>query len=72
MPRTCTICRNNERQAIDSALVPGEALRTIADRWSVSKTALIRHGSIFPARSPRRTKPARSRTPTTYSTASRH
>jgi len=28
---------------IDAALVAGERLRTIADQWSVSKTALIRH-----------------------------
>jgi hypothetical protein len=45
MPRTCTVCTHPERAAIDATLVsgPSESLRTIADRRSVSKTALIRH-----------------------------
>jgi len=44
MPRTCTVCTHPERAAIDAALVSGSApLRTIADQWSISKTALIRH-----------------------------
>jgi hypothetical protein len=43
MPRTCTVCAAGARAEIDRALVAGEPLRTIADRWSVSKTALIRH-----------------------------
>jgi hypothetical protein len=44
MPRTCTVCCHPERGAIDAALVSGgEPFRTIADQWSVSKTALIRH-----------------------------
>ena len=43
MPRTCTICGHEQRQAIDKALLTDESLRTIADRWSVLKTALIRH-----------------------------
>lgn len=45
MARRCTICTHAERDAIDAALVNGTAYRTIADRWSVSKTALIRHKS---------------------------
>lgn len=43
MPRTCLACASPERKAIDKALAIGEPLRTIADQWSVSKTALIRH-----------------------------
>jgi len=44
MPRTCTVCGHPERTIIDATLVAGrKPLRTIADRWSVSKTALIRH-----------------------------
>lgn len=44
MPRTCTICARPERAQIEMALVAGElSFRTIADRWAVSKTALIRH-----------------------------
>lgn len=44
MPRTCTICSHPKRLEIDKVLVAAEeSLRTIADRWTVSKTALIRH-----------------------------
>jgi hypothetical protein len=44
LARTCTICSHPERTEIDKALVSAEEpLRTIADRWTVSKTALIRH-----------------------------
>jgi hypothetical protein len=43
MPRTCTVCTHAERAAIEAALVAGTAFRTIADRFCVSKTALIRH-----------------------------
>lgn len=43
MPRTCTVCAHDARAEIDHALVASEPLRTIADRWSVSKTSLMRH-----------------------------
>src|ERR1700683_2490164 len=43
MPRKCTICNRQDRDAIDSALLGAESFRTIASRWSVSKTALLRH-----------------------------
>ena len=43
MARTCTICRHADRESINSALVCSEPLRTIAGRWSVSKTSLLRH-----------------------------
>jgi hypothetical protein len=43
MPRTCTICTHEDRHTIDRALVAGEAFRSISDRFTVSKTALIRH-----------------------------
>lgn len=43
MARTCTVCHHSERAAIDAALVANTPYRTIADRFSVSKTALIRH-----------------------------
>lgn len=44
MTRTCTVCQHPERQAIDRALV-GEATpyRRIAEQFSVSGTALLRH-----------------------------
>ena len=43
MPRHCTICAHAERLAIEDALHQQMALRTIAHRWSVSKTSLLRH-----------------------------
>jgi hypothetical protein len=43
VPRVCTICRHERREEIDRALLSRAPLRTIADRWSVSKTAVIRH-----------------------------
>ena len=45
MSRPCTVCRHKRRQEIEAALVAGTTYRTIADRWRISKTALIRHKS---------------------------
>lgn len=45
MPRTCLACFSPERQAIDKALVAGEALRNIAKRVSISPAGLLRHKS---------------------------
>jgi hypothetical protein len=44
MGRTCTICVHEDRAAIDEALATRSgSLRTVADQFRVSKTALIRH-----------------------------
>ncbi len=43
MPRACTVCAHAERQAIDKALVAGEAFRNIAQRFGTSVAALHRH-----------------------------
>ena len=44
MPRTCTVCRHLERDAIDTALVAGkESLRGSAWRFGLSASALRRH-----------------------------
>jgi hypothetical protein len=43
MPRVCTVCHHLRRKEVDRDLLAGMPLRTIADHWSVSKTALIRH-----------------------------
>jgi hypothetical protein len=43
MPRTCTICNHQEREAINKALLAGEPLRNIAARTGTSATALHRH-----------------------------
>jgi hypothetical protein len=43
MPMTCLCCRHPEKSAIEAAMATDIPLRTIADRFQVSKTALIRH-----------------------------
>ena len=43
MSRRCTICTHKKREEIDSALVARDPFRTIADRFGVTKTSLIRH-----------------------------
>lgn len=43
MPQTCTICKNQNREAIEAELLGTESFRAIAVRWSVSKSALLRH-----------------------------
>ncbi len=39
----CTICGHAEREAIDRALVRGEGLRGLAERYGTSHVALFRH-----------------------------
>jgi hypothetical protein len=41
--RTCTVCGHPDRPEIDKDLVNGTALRDIAGRFSISKSALERH-----------------------------
>lgn len=48
MPRTCTICTHERRADIDAALLNGEALRNIAQRYGTSATALHRHKDHLP------------------------
>ena len=43
MPRTCLACSSPNRAAIDKAIATGEPLRSIAERVSISDTALFRH-----------------------------
>jgi hypothetical protein len=43
MPRVCTICSHDQRQAIDLALVQGAAFRPTAAQYGVSDRALRRH-----------------------------
>ena len=43
MPRSCSVCEHDDLEEINTALASNERIRTIADRWSVSKTALMRH-----------------------------
>jgi hypothetical protein len=51
VPRTCSICTHERRAEIDRALVGGGSLRDIAGRFSLSKSAVERHGGEhLPAR----------------------
>ena len=43
MPRSCPVCEHEDLEEINAALASNERIRTIADRWSVSKIALMRH-----------------------------
>jgi len=43
MSQTCTICRHEQREPIDRALVAGTSLRDIAGQFFVAKSALARH-----------------------------
>mgnify|MGYP000707668187 CR=1 FL=1 len=43
MPRTCSICSHPQRPEIDRALLAGESLRNIAQRYGASLAALHRH-----------------------------
>jgi hypothetical protein len=43
MPRSCTICTDPERDAIDAALVAGEPFRRVAAQYAVTEQAVRRH-----------------------------
>ena len=43
MPRTCTVCKNDNRFEIDKAIIKGRSYRNIANQYSVSKAAVQRH-----------------------------
>lgn len=50
MPRRCSVCEHPQVEAINVALVNGDALRDVAGRYGLSKTALHRHKAHLPAR----------------------
>ena len=41
MPRTCTICRHDKREAIDKALVSHRPFRTIARQFGTSRDGAL-------------------------------
>jgi uncharacterized protein YlxW (UPF0749 family) len=43
MPRSCPICDHEDVDKINAALASNERIRAIAERWSIRKTALMRH-----------------------------
>ena len=40
---TCSICKNEAKEAVDQALVAGTSLRDIAGQYGLSKSSLDRH-----------------------------
>ena len=43
MPRTCTVCRHEQRADIEKALIVRQPFRHIAAQYKVSTSALVRH-----------------------------
>lgn len=43
MPRRCSICDHQQREAIEKAIAVGESLRHVAKRFGTSATAIFRH-----------------------------
>jgi hypothetical protein len=43
MPRPCTVCRNPQREDIDSTLINGGSFRNISKRFKLGITAVFRH-----------------------------
>jgi hypothetical protein len=51
MPRRCTICTHPDRHAVEKALIAQEPFRSMASRFDVSTSALVRHRKVhLPAR----------------------
>src|SRR5262245_5819936 len=48
MPRTCSVCRNPRRDSINEALLTGQSLRNVAERFGTSVTSLHRHRKEIP------------------------
>src|SRR4051794_6164322 len=43
MPRPCSICQHRERGLMEGAMLSGDSLRTIANRFATTAAALCRH-----------------------------
>ena len=43
VPLRCRVCRHRDRSAIESSLLAGSPLRSVAERFGPSKSALMRH-----------------------------
>jgi hypothetical protein len=54
MPRPCSICRRDDRGAIDAALLAGEPLRDVAQQFACTVSAVFRHAHshVFSAPTP--------------------
>lgn len=43
MPRRCSVCTHPDRLQIDQAIVAGNSYRTVAQQFTVSRDAVVRH-----------------------------
>jgi hypothetical protein len=43
MPRRCSVCTHPHRQQIDQAIVSGNSYRTVAQQFTISRDAAVRH-----------------------------
>ena len=43
MPRKCSICINEQRPEIERSVLAGDSYRTVAQRFDVSRDAVVRH-----------------------------
>jgi hypothetical protein len=49
VPRKCSLCIHDLRQEIEQGLLRGDSYRTIAQRFTVSRDAVVRHRKHLPA-----------------------
>ena len=52
MPRKCSICTNSQRPEIEKAVLAGNSYRTVAQRFQVSRDAVVRHRRHLTATTP--------------------
>jgi hypothetical protein len=49
VPRKCSLCIHSRRQEIEQALLCGDSYRIVAQRFAVSRDAVVRHRRHLPA-----------------------
>jgi hypothetical protein len=49
VPRKCSICMDNRRQDIEQEMLSGGSYRVVAQRFAVSRDAIVRHRRHLPA-----------------------
>jgi hypothetical protein len=49
LPRQCSVCIHDRRQQIEQALLCGDSYRIVAQRFAVSRDAVVRHRRHLPA-----------------------
>jgi hypothetical protein len=49
VPRKCSICMDDRRRDIEQAMISGGSYRVVAQRFAVSRDAVVRHRRHLPA-----------------------